>query len=83
MNPKIITTGDIGQAMDLSVPATREILLVWEKEGFNYYKDATFERIHIEMQSDSHAVGSFLLNGEQSELQAVKLEGKWLVQMLK
>jgi len=78
-----MATGNIDQVMELSVPATREILKVWETEGFNFYKNATFESIHIEMQSDSLAVGSFLLNGEQSELQAVKIDGKWLVQMVK
>lgn len=78
-----MTTGNIDQAMELSAPTTREILQVWQTEEFNLYKDAAFEQIHIEMQSDSLAVGSFLLNGEQTELQAVKLEGKWLVQMVK
>lgn len=78
-----MTANNIDKAMELSTLESQELLKAWKAEDFNIYAGGVVENLTVELLSDTVASGSFMLNGELSELQAVKKEGKWKVQLVK
>ena len=78
-----MTANNIDKAMELSTLESQELLKAWKAEDFNFYAGGVVENLTVELLSDTVASGSFMLNGELSELQAVKKEGKWKVQLVK